>query len=111
MLHRKHSIDPLRIFETESADGDGVQRWMITHTPPHPAWSSYQGRLPMCLDAGSATSGYWIMRCPRPIIKNHGDIWNARARLAYTRLFALAQALRSRAPAPYMPSKPAGDSS
>ncbi|HEY3659858.1 MAG TPA: hypothetical protein VGK91_01370 [Candidatus Udaeobacter sp.] len=41
---------------------------------------------------------YWIIRCPKEIIKDHNDIWSQQAMDAYAALYAIALTLREDKP-------------
>jgi hypothetical protein len=95
--------------------------WMIkepvSHSGSNPsslsakndAWSKWREHRPVCWDRGDgkspdrAQNGYWIVRCPKAIIKDHNDIWNSRAMETYAALLRAAEFLRNQ-----HPRKPAG---
>jgi hypothetical protein len=88
-----------RTFTTsDTKNGTNRLSWQITTTPPDPSWSEYKGYKPIFLGAKAVRSGYWIMRCPKEIIRNHNDVWNQQAMDTYAALFRETEFLRTQPP-------------
>jgi len=88
-----------RTFTTsETKNGTNRLSWQISTTPPDPSWSEYKGYKPIFLGAKAVRSGYWIMRCPKQIIRNHNDVWNQQAMDTYAALFRETEFLRTQPP-------------
>jgi hypothetical protein len=90
-------------FDTTSPDCT-TRRWRIVF-PPTPgsaddAFSRYDGRRPVVWTQVPSGSGqyrykdtaYWIMQCPKEIIKDHNDIWSQAAMDMYAALHRISLA-------------------
>jgi len=96
-------------FDTTSTDHT-TRRWRIAF-PPEPrsvddAFSRYDGWRPVVWTQVPAGSGryrykdtaYWIMRCPKEIIKDHNDIWSQAAMDMYAALHRISLTASTGAP-------------
>jgi hypothetical protein len=90
-------------FDTTSPDRT-TRRWRIVF-PPTPrsaddAFSRYDGRRPVVWTQVPPASShyrykdtaYWIMQCPKEIIKDHNDIWSQAAMDMYAALHRVSLA-------------------
>lgn len=79
-----------RVFFTSAGAARQGQAWEVRTSPPEDAgeeWRRYRGQA-ITLEP----SDYWIIRCGRELIRDHGDIWSPTTMEAYTALFRMAQA-------------------
>jgi hypothetical protein len=99
---RKDVADPLK-FTTEARRGGKAHAWKINFPPETDVFnkfSNYEGRRPVTWTVGARgtylrkESGYWIVRCPAEIIRDHNDIWSQQAMDTYAALYRLALVLR-----------------
>jgi hypothetical protein len=88
-----------RTFETSARKKQSAGRvWKVVTDPPDKKWSSYAGYEPLCVGPHAVHSGYWIVRCPPEIIKDHGDVWSQQAMDMYSALFIETVRLRGEPP-------------
>ena len=88
--------------------GGRVRRWTITFPPTTKVFrdfSRYQtggsSYRPVAWESNggayvNADTPYWIIRCPKEIIKDHNDIWSQQAMDTYAALYAISDAARGR---------------
>ncbi|MFZ4768152.1 MAG: hypothetical protein ACOYMN_24655 [Roseimicrobium sp.] len=71
--------------------GKAPRAWHFTKDVPQEQgrWARLKGHEPK-----HPATAYWIVRCGREIIKNHGDIWSPAAMEMYVAIFRLVMRRR-----------------
>ncbi len=83
-------------------EGESARHWAINFPPRTEAFntfSRYKTYRPVVWESKSGTytykdTAYWIIRCPKEIIKDHNDIWSQQAMDTYAALYSISLALR-----------------
>ena len=83
-------------------EGEPARHWCINFPPmtePFKKFSRYKTYRPVVWQKESDVytykdTAYWIIRCPKEVIKNHNDIWSQPAMDTYAALYAISKALR-----------------
>jgi hypothetical protein len=84
-----HAADPTVFFTTaKPKNATRPLAWKITTEPNPPNWSQYDGYKPV------QRGNYWIIRCTKPIIRNHDAIWTPTAMEMYAALYRLVETTR-----------------
>ncbi len=86
--------------------GEPAGQWSINFPPETETFkefSKYKGCRPVVWELESDVykykdTAYWIIRCPREIIKDHNDIWSQQAMDTYAALYAISRTLRKQKP-------------
>jgi hypothetical protein len=100
-LRRTAEVTNRTFYTSPRKPGGQPSVWQITTAPPSEdeKWSTYKGHKPVALGPRAVRSGYWILRCPKEIIRGHDDIWSQQAMETYAALFREAEYLRGQPPA------------
>ncbi len=93
--------DPLE-FSTSARPGAPAHQWTIRFPPETEGFnlfSTYDGRRPVVWTQRQnhyvyRDTAYWILRCPKDIIKDHNDIWSQPAMETYAALHRIALEMR-----------------
>jgi len=92
-----------RAFTTSPrTEGEPTRHWSINFPPTTETFdrfSRYKAYRPVVWQSDSGVytykdTAYWIIRCPKEIIKDHNDIWSQPAMDTYAALYAISKALR-----------------
>lgn len=83
-------------------EGEPARQWRINFPPETKTFdefSKYKAYRPVVWESKSGVytykdTAYWIIRCPKEIIKDHNDIWSQQAMDTYAALYAISFALR-----------------
>jgi hypothetical protein len=83
-------------------EGEPARHWCIDFPPTTKTFdkfSSYKTYRPVVWQSESGVytykdTAYWIIRCPKEVIKDHNDIWSQPAMDTYAALYAISIALR-----------------
>src|SRR5256884_196577 len=78
------------IFYTSLAKAQVPLGWKIGRNSVPQGWSQYEGRLPV------QRGDYWIIRCDKPLIRGHNDVWSTATMELYAALFRLAELTREK---------------
>ena len=90
--------------------GQSARRWSITFPPTTQAFMDFSryradghSFRPVVWESQgggyvNADTPYWIIRCPKEIIKGHNDIWSQQAMDTYAALYAISLALGQKKP-------------
>ena len=105
-----HAGETLEFTTSARGKHESAGHWRINfppHTETFRKFSRYKsgGReyRPVAWESKSGVylyrdTPYWIIRCPKKIIKDHNDIWSQQAMDAYAALYAIALTLREKKP-------------
>lgn len=76
------------VFYTSAPNAKVPTAWQIGTEPQPPDWSQYEGLKPV------KRGNYWIIRCDKPLIRGHGDVWSTTTIELYAALYRLAETKR-----------------
>ena len=105
-----HAGQTLECVTSPRGKGQSARRWSITFPPTTQAFMDFSryradghSFRPVVWESQgggyvNADTPYWIIRCPKEIIKGHNDIWSQQAMDTYAALYAISLALGQKKP-------------
>jgi len=76
------------IFYTSAPRAKSPAAWKIGTEANPPGWSQYERHAPV------KRGNYWIIRCDKPLIRGHNDVWSPTTMELYAALYRLAEVKR-----------------